>query len=115
MYVGLDWIFRRGATLTAELHNRLAAVSGVEVVTPGGALAGIVTFRIPGWPVDDALTEVRRRVFAIVSQAPGLDAVRASVSWFNTSEEIDRFVAAVAELARYTPETLPRRPTLLVH
>lgn len=115
MYVGLDWVFARTAHHTNRLHAVLADEPGVEVLTPSSAMAAIVSFRLPGWPLDEALTELRRRVFAIVNQAPGLDAIRASVAWFNTDEEIDRFAAAVAELARHTPETLPRRPTLLVH
>jgi len=36
------------------------------------------------------------------------------VAWFNTEDEIDRFASAVAEISRYTPDTLPRRKTLEV-
>jgi selenocysteine lyase/cysteine desulfurase len=88
---------------------------GVEVLTPAASLAAIVTFRLAAWPVDEALAELRRRVFAIVNGAPGLDAIRVSVAWFNTDEEMDRFTSAVSELANHTPQTLPRRPTLVVH
>jgi selenocysteine lyase/cysteine desulfurase len=67
------------------------------------------------WSVEETLEELRRRVFAIVGANATGDAVRTSVAWFNTDEEIDRFAEAVAELARHTPQTLPRKPTLLVH
>ena len=53
-------------------------------------------------------------MFAIVGATPNGKAVRASVAWFNTEEEIDRFVSAVAEIAAHTPETLPRRKMLEV-
>jgi selenocysteine lyase/cysteine desulfurase len=115
MYVGLDWIYERGAALTRLLHAALTAVDGVEVVTPAEALATIVVFRLTSWPADEALDELRRRVFAIIGATPDGSALRASVAWFNTEEELDRFAAAVAEIATYTPETLPRRPTLVVH
>lgn len=115
MYVGLDWIFERGARVANQLFAALSDVPGVELLTPPARRATIVSFKLPAWPVDQALTELRRRVFAIVSQAPGLEAIRASVAWFTTEEEIDRFAAAVSEIAAYTPETLPRRPSLLVH
>ena len=115
MYVGVDWIFERTAALAKRLHNLLSDAPGVDVLTPASAIAAIVSFRISNWPLDEALGELRRRVFAIINEAPGLDAIRASVAWFNTDEEIDRFAEAVAELARHTPDTLPRRPTLLVH
>ena len=115
MYVGLDWIFERGSRLANRLHALISGAPGVEVLTPSAAVATIVSFQLPAWPVEQALADLRRRVFAIVNQAPGIEAIRASVAWFNTEEEIDRFAAAVAELAQYTPATLPRRPTLLVH
>ena len=109
MYVGLDWIYERGAALTRRLHAALTGTEGVEVVTPAEALATIVVFRLASWPVGEALDELRRRVFAIIGATPDGSALRASVAWFNTEEELDRFAAAVAEIARYTPETLPRR------
>jgi selenocysteine lyase/cysteine desulfurase len=115
MYVTLDWIFERGRTLTRRLFDALAGAPGVEVVTPSDELATIVAFRVVSWSDEDALDELRRRVFAIIGANDSGDAIRASVAWFNTEEEIDRFAEAVAELARHTPETLPRKPTLLVH
>lgn len=111
MYVGLPWIYERTAALTSRLVAGLELVNGVQVLTPE-ARAAIVCFRLPAWPTDQLLEELRRRVFAIVGATPNGKAVRASVAWFNTDEEIDRFVSAVAEIAAHTPETLPRKKTL---
>ena len=113
MYVGLDWAFARTAALAQRLAQALSG-DGVEVLTPGGAVAAIVCFRLTEWPADDALQELRRRVFAVIESTPDRSAIRASVAWFNTEEEIDRFAAAVREIARHTPESLPRRPPLIV-
>ena len=113
MYVGLQWAFDR----TAALSRRLAAAvvgDGVEVITPTDSMAAIVCFRLTAWPTEHALDELRRRVFAIVEASPDRRSVCASVAWFNTEEEIDRFAAAVREIARHTPATLPRRPPLSV-
>ncbi|HUR15893.1 MAG TPA: hypothetical protein VMZ33_01290 [Candidatus Limnocylindrales bacterium] len=115
MYVGLEWIYARGTRLAGLLHDLLSATAGVDVVTPREAMATIVSFRLPAWPVDDGLAEIRRRCFAIIGSSPHGDLIRASIAWFNTDEEIERFANAVAEIARHTPETLPRRPTLVVH
>jgi selenocysteine lyase/cysteine desulfurase len=114
MYVGLEWIYRRTGTLAGRLHDALSAISRVTVVTPRDALAGIIVFRLPGWPLESVLDELRRRAFAIIGPTPDGESVRASVAWFNTEEELDRFAAVVAEIARYTPETLPRRPLLVI-
>ena len=115
MYVTVPWIFERGATLTRRLFDALAGTDGVEAITPSDSIGTIVVFRLPSWSTEQALEELRRRVFAIIGSTPDGSAIRASVAWFNTEEEIDRFTEAVAELARHTPETLPRKPTLLVH
>jgi selenocysteine lyase/cysteine desulfurase len=111
MYVGLPWIYERTASLAARLKAGLEAINGVQSLTPD-AFASTVCFRLPAWPNDQVLDELRRRVFAIVNATPNGNAVRASVAWFNTEEEIDRFVSAATEIAAHTPETLPPRKTL---
>jgi selenocysteine lyase/cysteine desulfurase len=113
MYVGLPWIYERGAALASHLRESLRAIDAVEMITPE-SMTTVVCFRLPAWPTDQLLAELRRRVFAIVGATPDGSAVRASVAWFNTEEELDRFAAAVAEIARYTPDTLPRPKTLEV-
>lgn len=114
MFVGLEWMFERGRRLAQRLRDSLVGSVGVEVLTPADAIATSVVFRLRGWSVDEALDELRRRAFAILGTAPGGEALRASVAWFNTEEELDRFAAAVAELGHHTPESLPRRPPLIV-
>ena len=114
MHVGLDFVYRGSATLAARLADALAATPGVEVVTPRDHLASLVSFRIEGWPAQDALDELGRRTFAIARAIPETDWLRASVGFFNSEAELDRIVATVAELARYRPETLPRRPAITI-
>ena len=112
MYVGLDWAYRRAATLARRAADLLAAIPGVELLTPRHQMATLVSFRIAGWTPDQALDELGRRVFAIARTLPPVNALRVSVGFFNTDEEIERFCAAVAELAAHTPETLPPRRAL---
>jgi L-cysteine/cystine lyase len=114
MYVGLDWVFERGDRLARRLRSALDVADGIEILTPIDAMATTVVFYLPGWPVSEAVAELRRRVFAIIGTTGDGQAIRASVAWFNTDEEIDRFASAVAEIARHTPESLPRRPPLIV-
>ena len=53
-------------------------------------------------------------MFAIIRDMPTLDALRISVGFLNTEEELERFASAVELLAAHTPETIPPRKTLTV-
>ena len=110
MYVGLAWAFERGLRLAAAAADRLAAIAGVTLLTPRRRMAGLITFRIDGWAAGEARDELARRAFAITRTIPDLDALRISVAFFNSEEELERFAGAVEELAQHTPASLPRRP-----
>lgn len=112
MFVGLDWIYERGARLAAWAHDRLSAIPGVEVVTPRAHMATLVTFKVAGWTPDELKAELGARVFAITRTLPLVDGLRISVGFFNTEDELERFCAAVESLAAHTPETMPARRTL---
>jgi len=114
MFVGLDWVHRRGMASARATAERLAAIPGVQVLTPIHQMATLVTFRIDGWPPAEALAELGARVFAIARTIDGLGALRISVGFFTSDDELDRFVEAVTLLASHTPETMPARRTLAI-
>jgi L-cysteine/cystine lyase len=112
MYVGLPWAHRRAAGLARDAADRLAATPGVRLVTPRSRMATLVSFRVDGWTGEEVATAISRRVFAIVRSIPGLDAVRLSVAWFTTADELKRVLDDVEMLAAHTPATLPDRPRI---
>jgi L-cysteine/cystine lyase len=114
MFVGLDWVYARAEMLARRAHAKLAATDGVGVLTPEGGMGTLVTFCIRGWPAETILDELGSRVFAIARTVPPLDAIRLSVGFFNTEEEIDRLVECVALLASHTPDTVPPRRRLTI-
>jgi L-cysteine/cystine lyase len=114
MYVGLPWAMDRAARLAAAAFASLAVIPGVEMVTPRGHGGTLVTFRIGGWTAAQAAAELGPRVFAIIRDLPTLDALRISVGFWNTEDELERFAACVALLAAHTPETIPPRRTLTI-
>jgi len=114
MFVGLEWIHARGTATARAAAGRLAAIDGVEVVTPIDRMATLVTFRIRGWTPDAALEELSARVFAVARTVPLVDALRISVAFFTSDAELDRFIGCVDLLASHTPETLPPRRTLTI-
>jgi len=114
MYIGLEFIYRTGVARAAATARRLAAIPGVTVLTPIERMATLVTFRIAGWTAQAALDELGARAFVIARALRSLDAVRISVGFFNSDEELERLAVAVELLAAHTPDTLPpRRLTIL--
>jgi selenocysteine lyase/cysteine desulfurase len=75
-------------------------------------MATLVTFRIAGWTAAEARAELGARVFAILRDIPGLDALRISVGFWTTEEELERFAGAVELLAGHTPGSIPPRRAL---
>jgi selenocysteine lyase/cysteine desulfurase len=83
---------------------------GATITDTGSVRGGIVTFTLAGVePADlrDAMTPLGVNIWTssqssslIDMQQRGLDeVVRASVHYYNTEDEIDRFLALVAEVA----------------
>lgn len=114
MYVGLPWIHERGQSMARATAERLAGIDGVELLTPLDRMATLVTFRIVGWNPDAALAELNGRIFAIARTVPELGALRISVGFFTTTDEIERVASVVELLAANTPATLPERPRLTI-
>lgn len=107
--LGIEAIAARATGLAAALRARLAALPGVVVHDRGAERCAIVTFTKAGLPAAAIRDRLRARAINVsVSTgayarldlgARGLDAVvRASPHYYNGDEEIDRFVAAIADL-----------------
>ena len=114
MYVGLPWIHERGRPWPGPPPTVSRRSTGVEMLTPRDRMATLVTFRLRGWDAETALTELAARTFAIARTIPPLDALRISVGFFTTEDEIERVATAVELLAAHTPETLPQRARLTI-
>jgi selenocysteine lyase/cysteine desulfurase len=112
--VGLEYIHRTGMARARAMAERLAAIDGVTLVTPLERMATLVTFRIAGWTAEAALDELGARVFVIARTVPGLDAIRLSIGFFNTDDELERLAGAIELLAAHTPKTLPPRRRLML-
>jgi selenocysteine lyase/cysteine desulfurase len=114
MFVGIPWATARATRLAAATRERLAAIAGVRMVTPEGHGGTLLTFGIDGWSAAEASRELSARTFAIVRDLAALDALRISIGFWTTEDEIERFARAVELLAAHTPETMPARRTLTV-
>ena len=106
---GLPAIEARVTSLGETLRGKLAALPGASVHDLGARRCGIVGFALAGRaPSEIKAALAARRINVSVSSLEstrldmarrGLEAlVRASVHYYNTEEELERFTAALAEL-----------------
>ncbi|HNP35430.1 MAG TPA: aminotransferase class V-fold PLP-dependent enzyme [Woeseiaceae bacterium] len=104
--IGLPAIQQRVTDLAASLRRELADVPGITVRDLGKQLCGTVTLTKDGEPPDELARRLEGQGINVsVTGAPyavldlgarGLDAVlRASVHYYNTDNEIDRFIEVI--------------------
>jgi cysteine desulfurase/selenocysteine lyase len=107
LHWGLDAIQERIRALASLLRMRLASLTGVTVHDLGQEQCGIVTFTVDGQEPWDLRTRLAAQRIHIWTSNPGgtrLDMearhltrlARASIHYYNTEAEIDRFCAALA-------------------
>jgi cysteine desulfurase/selenocysteine lyase len=119
--LGIAPIWSRIDTLASTLRTSLAAIPGVAMHDRGATLCGIVAFSIAGLRPEEIRHALRERldrpdrlygarpinVSTTTARSVTLDLakrttrewVRASVHCYNTTDELDEFVTAVASLA----------------
>jgi L-cysteine/cystine lyase len=96
--VGTGWAFARIRSLAERARERLSAVDGVEVLTPGTP-AGLICFTVDGVDAKDLVIRLAERKFVIRSIRDPYCA-RVSTGYFNTEDEVDRLAEAVADIRR---------------
>jgi selenocysteine lyase/cysteine desulfurase len=109
MEVGIDTAKLRSRQLATHARACLESIDGVQVLDRGREQCAIVTASIRGWHAADAVkrlaqrginTSASLREYGIIDfDDRGLEsAVRISPHYYNTMDEIEQLVAAVAEL-----------------
>lgn len=107
--IGADRIENRVEALADRLRDRLSDLPGYGVHDLGNTRCGIVTFSHPNLEATDIQATLRTRNINVSSSSTastridmekrGLPTlVRASVHYYNTEDEVDRFVEAVTQL-----------------
>lgn len=107
--IGIDEIAARNRKLSSRMRQNLAELPEVTLCDKGRELSALTTFTIEG--LDPSVVQEQLRKQGInVSTSGQLSArldfpdrgieqvVRASVHYYNTEEEVDELVAAVADL-----------------
>jgi len=107
--LGLDTIWARVAALAARLRAGLGELAAVELHDRGETRCGIVSFGVSGREPEAVKADLAERGFHVELsfmddtrldlEARGLSSfLRASAHYYNSEDEVDRLVAAVADL-----------------
>lgn len=108
--IGIERLSERLCDLANQLREKLSAIEGVTVHDIGERKGGIVSFSIAGKQRDDIikyLSEHQINVSAISRNGTLIemtnrnlkdDLVRASLHYYNTNKEIDRFCKVLSEM-----------------
>ncbi len=112
MYVGLEYVYRRGARMARSAADSLAAIEGVDLITPRDRMGTLVTFRMRGWEAQAGLDELAARTSVIARTITALEAIRFSVGFFTSEEELARVLDGVRLLASHDADSLPPRRAL---
>ena len=97
--VGLDWAYRRIAQLGRYAWDRLAAIDGVNVITPKECMAGLVSFTVDGIEPPDVVERLAE-YGVIIRHLNTPTCSRVSTGFYNNEEDIDRLAAALEEIRR---------------
>jgi selenocysteine lyase/cysteine desulfurase len=106
--VGVDRGGRRARDLAAMLRERLAGLPRCRVLDLGRELAAIVTVEVGGWDAADLMERLRARkintnatgredALIDMDQKRAATVLRLSPHYYNTEDEIDLAVQAIAE------------------
>ncbi|WP_288195091.1 aminotransferase class V-fold PLP-dependent enzyme [uncultured Phyllobacterium sp.] len=109
--LGVDAIRQRIRALSGQLRDQLAAIPGVAIHDLGTEKSGLVSFTVAGIAPQVLRSRLAEKRITIAANgipytpldmtARGLNEIaRASVSYLNTTDEIDRLCDNVAALAR---------------
>jgi selenocysteine lyase/cysteine desulfurase len=107
---GLDAIYARVQELASSLRACLRDIPGVTVTDIGTEQCGIVTFLVEGHPANEIQKTLAQQAINVTTsstsstrfdmEARGLALiVRASVHYYNDEAEVERFCAAIREIA----------------
>jgi cysteine desulfurase / selenocysteine lyase len=107
--IGLEAIDAHEHALLGQATEALQGIPGVRVIGTAPHKASVLSFLVEGWSVREVGQALNQEGIAVraghhcaqpILRRLGLEAtVRASLAFYNTAEEVDRFAAVVRRLA----------------
>lgn len=109
--IGRDRIAAHDLKLGAYAHEKLSRLKGIRMFGPAKGRAGLVSFLLDGVHAHDVVTFADQAGVALrgghhctqpLMKKLGVESTaRASFYFYNTTDEIDRFVEVIAEIQKF--------------
>jgi selenocysteine lyase/cysteine desulfurase len=97
--VGVEEAGERAAGLAAYARERLNALPGVRTLDRGPRLCAIVTAALAGRDINPVMLRLRERgINTSVAEGSTAQSLRVSPHYYNTREEVDALISALADL-----------------
>jgi selenocysteine lyase/cysteine desulfurase len=101
--IGLQRIEGRARDLTAQLRDGLRQIEGFQILTPAAweQASGITSLAFPGHSADQVRTLIQRiwhKYRVVVKFQNEFSGIRISIAAFNSQEEVERLLLALADL-----------------
>ena len=96
--VGYEWLFERIKTLSAYTYNALKNIPKFEMLTPQAGASGLIGFTLGELDVTEVVQKLHDEHNIYIRNIPSTHSLRVSTGFYNTEEEIDTLVQALAAL-----------------
>ncbi len=96
--VGYQWLFERIKTLSAYTYNALKGIPHLEMLTPQAGESGLIGFTLGDLDVTKVVEQLHDEHNIYIRNIPSTNSLRVSTGFYNTEEEIDTLVQALAKM-----------------
>ena len=96
--VEYQWLFERIKTLSAYTYNALKNIPKLEMLTPQVGASGLIGFTLGELDVTEVVQKLHDEHNIYIRNIPSTHSLRVSTGFYNTEEEIDTLVQALAKV-----------------
>ena len=96
--VGYEWLFERIKTLSAYAYDAFKHLPNIEMLTPHVGTSGLIGFKLGEMDVTQVVQQLHDEHNIYIRNIPSTNSLRVSTGFYNTEEEIDTLVQALAKM-----------------
>ena len=96
--VGYEWLFERIKALSIYAYNEFKHVPKIKMLTPQAGTSGLLGFTLGDLDVTEVVQKLHDEHNIYIRNIPSTNSLRVSTGFYNTEEELDTLVQALAKM-----------------